>query len=142
MEFLVNSAWAQAGGTQGNPLMSFLPLIIIFVLFYFLLIRPQSKRQKEHKQMIESLESGAEVVTGGGLLGKVTDVGPDKDAGKNYTSLRNYSSQRGDSGNIELFCSRCRRGTTHSFFKKDSDALIEIVEIILLSFSIVSFSFF
>ena len=77
MEFLVNSAWAQAGGTQGNPLMSFLPLIIIFVLFYFLLIRPQSKRQKEHKQMIESLESGAEVVTGGGLLGKVTDVGPD-----------------------------------------------------------------
>lgn len=55
--------------------MSFLPLIIIFVLFYFLLIRPQSKRQKEHKQMIESLESGAEVVTGGGLLGKITDVG-------------------------------------------------------------------
>ncbi|MGE4657933.1 MAG: preprotein translocase subunit YajC [Gammaproteobacteria bacterium] len=75
MEFLINSAWAQAGGAQGNPLMSFLPLIVIFVLFYFLLIRPQSKRQKEHKQMIESLESGAEVVTGGGLLGKITDVG-------------------------------------------------------------------
>jgi len=89
-----------------NNLLTFeakaiLPLIIIFVLFYFLFIRPRRKKQK--------------------LLGKVTDVGPDKDAGKNYTSLRNYSSLRGDSGNIELFCSRCRRGTTHSFFKKDSD---------------------
>ena len=52
-------------------------IIIIFVLFYFLLIRPQSKRQKEHKQMVESLESGAEVVTGGGVLGKITDVGSD-----------------------------------------------------------------
>jgi len=89
-----------------NNLLTFeakaiLPLIIIFVLFYFLFIRPRRKKQK--------------------LLGKVTDVGPDKDAGKNYTSLRNYSSLRGDSGNIEIFCSRCRRGTTHSFFKKDSD---------------------
>ena len=75
MEFLINSAWAQAGGAQGFSLLNVLPLIIIFVLFYFLLIRPQSKRQKEHKQMIASLESGAEVVTGGGLLGKITDVG-------------------------------------------------------------------
>lgn len=75
MGFFIDTAWAQAGGGQADPFMSFLPLIIIFVLFYFLLIRPQTKRQKEHKQMVESLESGQEVVTGGGVLGKITDVG-------------------------------------------------------------------
>ena len=48
--------------------------VIIFVLFYFLLIRPQQKRQKEHRQMVEGLEVGQEVVTGGGVLGKVTEV--------------------------------------------------------------------
>jgi preprotein translocase subunit YajC len=55
--------------------MSFLPLILIFAVFYFLLIRPQSKRAKELKQMISALAKGDEVVTTGGLLGKVTDVG-------------------------------------------------------------------
>ena len=74
MEFLISTAWAQTGGA-GNPLIQFLPLIIIFVLFYFLLIRPQSKRAKEHRQMVSELASGQEVVTGGGLLGKVTEVG-------------------------------------------------------------------
>ncbi len=74
MDYLITPAWAQAGA-QGDPIMSFLPLVIIFVLFYFLLIRPQQKRQKEHRQMVESLEVGQEVVTGGGVLGKVTDVG-------------------------------------------------------------------
>jgi preprotein translocase subunit YajC len=54
--------------------MSFLPLIIIFALFYFLLIRPQNKRQKEHRGMVAALEKGQEVVTGGGVLGKVTEV--------------------------------------------------------------------
>jgi preprotein translocase subunit YajC len=75
MEPFVSSAWAQAGGTQSDPLLGFLPLVIIFVLFYFLLIRPQSKRQKEHRQMVEALASGDEIVTGGGVLGKVVDVG-------------------------------------------------------------------
>lgn len=55
--------------------MSFLPLIVIFVVFYFLLIRPQSKKAKEHKQMVESLAKGDEVVTNGGLLGRITRVG-------------------------------------------------------------------
>ena len=55
--------------------MSFLPLIIIFVLFYFLLIRPQSKRQKEQRELIANLEKGQEIVTGGGVLGKVIEVG-------------------------------------------------------------------
>jgi len=73
MDLLISPAWAQAGA-QADPITSFLPLIIIFVLFYFLLIRPQQKRQKEHKQMVEALEVGQEVVTGGGVLGKVTAV--------------------------------------------------------------------
>jgi len=73
MDFLISPAWAQAGA-QADPITSFLPLIVIFVLFYFLLIRPQQKRQKEHRQMVEALEVGQEVVTGGGVLGKVTAV--------------------------------------------------------------------
>lgn len=76
MDSIISTAWAQgapAGG--GDPLLSFLPLIIIFVLFYFLLIRPQTKRQKEHRQMVEGLANGDEVVTGGGVLGTITEVG-------------------------------------------------------------------
>ncbi len=74
MDLLISPAWAQAGA-QADPITSFLPLIIIFVLFYFLLIRPQQKKQKEHRQMVEALEVGQEIVTGGGVLGKVTSVG-------------------------------------------------------------------
>jgi len=73
MDFFIDTAWAQAGA-QSDPIMSFLPLVIIFVLFYFLLIRPQQKRQKEHRQMVDSLEVGQEDVTGGGVLGKVTEA--------------------------------------------------------------------
>ncbi len=58
-----------------GQLGAFLPLIIIFVLFYFLLIRPQNKRQKEHREMVDALAAGDEVVTGGGVLGKVHEVG-------------------------------------------------------------------
>jgi len=61
---------AQAGG----GIASFLPLIIIFVIFYFLLIRPQQKRAKEHRAMITALAKGDEIVTSGGLLGKVADL--------------------------------------------------------------------
>jgi preprotein translocase subunit YajC len=63
-----------AGPQQGAGLMSFLPLIVIFVIFYFLLIRPQSKRAKEHRAMIAALAKGDEVVTNGGLLGRVTEL--------------------------------------------------------------------
>ena len=73
MDFFIDTAWAQAD-SQPTSFMTFLPLIIIFALFYFLLIRPQSKRQKEHREMVAALEKGQEVVTGGGVLGKVTDV--------------------------------------------------------------------
>jgi preprotein translocase subunit YajC len=74
MSFFISDALA-AAPTEANPLMSFLPLVLIFVVFYFLLIRPQTKRSKEHKTMVEGLAKGDEVVTNGGLLGRITAVG-------------------------------------------------------------------
>ena len=74
MSFFICFAMAAAEG-QPDPLMSFLPLVLIFVVFYFLLIRPQTKRAKEHKKMVEGLAKGDEVVTSGGLLGRITQVG-------------------------------------------------------------------
>jgi preprotein translocase subunit YajC len=75
MDFFISDALAAAPQGQGDPLMSFLPLIFIFVVFYFLLIRPQTKKSKEHKQMVEALAKGDEVVTNGGLLGRISKVG-------------------------------------------------------------------
>ncbi len=78
MNFLIADAVAQqttgSAGPQGS-FLTFLPLVFIFVIFYFMLIRPQQKRTKEHTQMVSSLKKGDEVVTGGGILGRVTDVG-------------------------------------------------------------------
>jgi preprotein translocase subunit YajC len=74
LDFFIASAHAQDAGPTGG-LMSFLPLIIIFVIFYFLLIRPQMKRAKEHKKLVSELGNGDEVVTNGGLLGRITNVG-------------------------------------------------------------------
>ena len=74
MDFLIASAYAQDAAPQGGGLMGFLPLILIFVVFYFMLIRPQMKRAKEHRQMVSALAKGDEVVTNGGLLGKITDI--------------------------------------------------------------------
>ena len=74
----VTPAYAQAAGggaDSGSFLTSMLPLVAIFVIFYFLLIRPQQKRAKEHKLMVENLRRGDQVVTSGGLLAKVTKVG-------------------------------------------------------------------
>ena len=76
MNFFISDAMAAESPLgQGDPLTSFLPLIVIFVIFYFLLIRPQSKKAKEHKQLIEALAKGDEVVTNGGILGKIVKVG-------------------------------------------------------------------
>lgn len=77
MSFFISQAWAAdaPAAAQPDPFMSFLPLILIFVVFYFLLIRPQQKRAKEHKSMVDGLKKGDWVVTNGGLLGKVTDLG-------------------------------------------------------------------
>jgi preprotein translocase subunit YajC len=70
---LISPAYA-ADGAQPDPIMSFLPLVILFVLFYFLIIRPQMKRSKEQKKMQEGIQKGDEVVTMGGQLGKVVKV--------------------------------------------------------------------
>ena len=76
----VSTAYAQtaapaAGGA--DMIVQFLPLILIFVVFYFLLIRPQQKKMKEHKGMLEAIRRGDRVVTGGGIIGTVTKVGPE-----------------------------------------------------------------
>ena len=73
MDFFISTADAQDAAPQGG-LMSFLPLIVIFAVFYFMLIRPQMKRSKEHRQLVSQLAKGDEVVTNGGLLGRITDV--------------------------------------------------------------------
>lgn len=76
MDFLISSAFAQdAAAAAPNPLMSFLPLIILFGIFYFMLIRPQMKRAKEQRSMIAALAKGDEVITTGGLLGRIEDLG-------------------------------------------------------------------
>jgi preprotein translocase subunit YajC len=73
----VSEALAQSAPAagQGSELFSMLPLILMFVLLYFLLLRPQMKRAKEHRNMLSGLQKGDEVVTAGGTLGKVTSVG-------------------------------------------------------------------
>jgi preprotein translocase subunit YajC len=77
----ISSAFAQsapaaaAGGDLQSTLMSMLPLVLMFVVLYFVMIRPQMKKQKEHKSMIDALAKGDEVVTMGGLLGKVSKMG-------------------------------------------------------------------
>ena len=72
----ISNAYAQAAGPAGagGGLMSFLPIILMFVVLYFLMIRPQMKRQKEHKALIDSLARGNEVVLNSGLLGKITKL--------------------------------------------------------------------
>lgn len=75
MSFFIENAWAQgAAPSQGG--YGFLVMMgLFFVIFYFMLIRPQSKRAKEHRTMLQALSTGDEVVTSGGILGRVTEVG-------------------------------------------------------------------
>ncbi len=78
LNFLIRDAVAQQAGTPAAGDMGLLNLlfpIVLIAAFYFLLIRPQTKRAKEHKQMVESLKKGDEVVTGGGVLGRITEIG-------------------------------------------------------------------
>jgi preprotein translocase subunit YajC len=75
---LVSPAYAQASGAGGGDVfVSLLPLVLIFIVFYFLLIRPQQQKMKQHKAMLDALKKGDQVLTGGGILGKVTRVDPD-----------------------------------------------------------------
>ncbi len=76
MDFFIASAHAQAAapGAAQNPLISFLPLIVLFGVFYFMLIRPQMKRAKETRTMVAALAKGDEVLTNGGLLGRIEEI--------------------------------------------------------------------
>ena len=78
----ISSAFAQtapaaapAGGDIQSSLMSMLPIVLMFVVLYFIMIRPQMKKQKEHRAMVEALAKGDEVVTAGGILGRVSSLG-------------------------------------------------------------------
>ena len=74
---LISPAFAQAAGGLGDmgQWTGLLPIVLMFVLLYFMLIRPQMKRAKEHKAMTDALQKGEEVITSGGVLGKITKVG-------------------------------------------------------------------
>lgn len=80
---LISNAFAQTAGASGaaGGLMSFLPIILMFAVLWFIMIRPQMKRQKESKAMLEALAKNDEVVTAGGILGRVTKVN------ENYVTL-------------------------------------------------------
>ena len=90
---MINYAYAQAAAQQPSMLASFIPLILIFLIFYFLLIRPQQKKQKEHKILLDSIQRGDEILSSGGILGKVIKVDNDKltveiSKGVNVTMIR------------------------------------------------------
>ncbi len=75
MDFFIANAYAQgAPAAAQNPLISFLPLIVLFGIFYFMLIRPQMKRAKEQRTMVAALAKGDEVLTNGGLLGRIDEI--------------------------------------------------------------------
>ena len=76
----ITPAYAQAGGAVPGPdlIIQFLPFILIFVIMYFLILRPQQKRQKQHQEMVKNVRRGDTVVTNGGLVGKVTKVSDDE----------------------------------------------------------------
>lgn len=96
----ISSAFAQtapaasAGGDMQSTLMSMLPLVLMFVVLYFVMIRPQMKKQKEHRAMIDALAKGDEVVTSGGVLGKVAKLG-DSYVGLEVASGVEVQVQRG-----------------------------------------------
>ena len=75
---MINQAFAQSATQQPSMLASFIPLILIFFIFYFLLIRPQQKKQKEHKKLLESIKRGDEILTSGGIVGKVIKAEEEK----------------------------------------------------------------
>lgn len=75
---LVSPAYAQAPGAGGGDLfVSLMPLVLIFIVFYFLLIRPQQTKLKQHRSMIEAVKKGDQVLTAGGIVGRVVRVDPD-----------------------------------------------------------------
>ncbi len=83
LEWLESTAWAQTGGSASGSagagsaqILGFIPFVLIFVLFYFLLVMPQQKRARKQKEMIDSLKKGERVATSGGIIGTVTNLTP------------------------------------------------------------------
>lgn len=75
MNLFIKDAMAAGGqAAQGDPFLSLLPLILIFAIFWFLIIRPQTKRAKQHRQLVAELKAGDEVVTQGGILGRIENL--------------------------------------------------------------------
>lgn len=74
-DFLISPAAAQAAGAQPNPLMGFLFPVLLLVAMFFLMIRPQMKRAKEHRELLSKLQKGDEVITNGGVAGRIDDLG-------------------------------------------------------------------
>jgi preprotein translocase subunit YajC len=75
MDFLISPAFAQAAGAQPSPWSPLIMLGIFFLVFFFLVIRPQMKRAKEHREMVSALSRGDEVITSGGVAGRIDEVG-------------------------------------------------------------------
>lgn len=90
---MISQAYAQAAAQQPSMIASFIPLILIFLIFYFLLIRPQQKKQKEHKILLDSIKRGDEILSSGGIVGKVLKADNEKltveiSKGVNVTIIR------------------------------------------------------
>lgn len=98
----ISPAYAQGAG-GGDSILSFLPLVLIFVVFYFLLIRPQMKREKERRKMIDALKRGDRVVTQGGLIGTVTKV---EDGGTLVLEIAADVRVKFDAGKVEALLSK------------------------------------
>lgn len=79
MGFFIQDAYAQGAAPAGDPWLSMLPLVIIFVVFYFLLIRPQQQKMKQHRQLLSGIRRNDRVLTGGGIIGTVTKVTGDRE---------------------------------------------------------------
>jgi preprotein translocase subunit YajC len=77
----ISQAWAQSGSPQGGGIESMLLIVLMFGVLYFMMIRPQMKRAKEHKAMIEALQKGDEIISAGGILGRVSKLN------ENYVTL-------------------------------------------------------
>ena len=75
MSFFIDDAWAQQAPQEPSLWLNLLPLVALFVVFYFILIRPQTQRAKKHRDMLGALSRGDEVMTSGGLAGRITEIG-------------------------------------------------------------------
>ena len=74
-DFFISNAWAQSASPTGGGASGLIMFVVLILIFYFLLIRPQMKQAKDHRKMVENLAKGDEVVTNGGLLGRISQIG-------------------------------------------------------------------